>query len=1279
MMKRYPAPSTYLLAFALLLLTLGSPSQAHAQGPVTWQQTAGPVGGAITVLALHPDIPERVFAGTGSGLFVSEDAGAHWERLRGGTFGCQEINALAICSDDPALIYTGTSSGLFKSSDAGASWARLSNGLADNQIWSVAVHPCYPQVLYVGTERTVYQSLDRGATWGYANGGLPEGTIFSLAVHPENPYIVYAGTNDGIMVTADAGQTWYPASFGLPDHERVSIIVMTHDDPARMFVGTPEGLYASSDGGANWRQLEAAAKAGGISAIAFGAGGLYIGGSASIVLRSTDGGETWAQLPQVAGSPLISSVAISDGEISRILLGTNLGCYSLVASGENWAPSNVGMVNTGIRYVIDVPATRAELYAATSRDIYHTRDGGASWRQIGHGPWDSPLLLMAIDDQNTDHLYACTQQGDLYRSTVGGREWQYIHAPLVDGMQPTGLVICRYPQKSGITLLYLATKSHGLHRSTDQGASWQEIALPGGPTTIQTVTYVPAPTPYLLVSSGNEIHRLAIGLSEAAAIEQRTDGYSLADQVTSIVASPYKEGIAYASTSSGEIYRSADGGRSWDSLANNTLVANLRVEQLLVFPHKRGMLLICAITDAGIFCSYDSGENWTTTGISCLRENIVYCMAVDDREDDTVYLGTRAGVYRGIRTVPTLPPAIVSALWGALAVVLGLGGFLAFSRSRKQRMMQNELVAENWDLWSEIIDNVLLTHRMVTLELLQEIPAAFRPLAARRYIMTHRDNALSFHENPLLIEPVRQKPLQRFAEQWRALVEHLGDPTGARPPATRLTEQICDLLGFTPLDSRVYKNLFGCMVSAPTVRLSIPQKFPIIFALADEPDKELIRDARDLMQVLGATSFFALLIIVQDPSDPHPHSHEMRRLNRAGEADDFIVLSYRDLISLFWATDAARRLIEIILDQVDLTMVSPYIVAGAVPENMFFGRDYELKAIMRTVRDRSFAIVGGRKIGKTSVLTKVQRLMEQAGGFAPLYLDCQYITNHKTFFGALALNLQLDLDSSEPDVLRRVMIRLRQRHHGKALVMLLDETDRLLLFDTQHQYRLFLVFRALSQEGLCRFLFCGERYLYKGLHDPLSPLFNFCSILQLSYLLPRDARRIIQDPMSEMGILFADEDIILQEIIDLSSCHPNIIQQICKMLLKRVSDRGDRMIRREDLAAVRASDTFQEYLIEVTWGNANMLECLITVLMAHCETFTTADVRETLSRYDLGSSASIQSALQGLELYSILHRQGHDYSFAARSFQHLLIEAKLVDSFREGFLESLQAQENGHV
>lgn len=592
------------------------------------------------------------------------------------------------------------------------------------------------------------------------------------------------------------------------------------------------------------------------------------------------------------------------------------------------------------------------------------------------------------------------------------------------------------------------------------------------------------------------------------------------------------------------------------------------------------------------------------------------------------------------------------------------------SLMRRTRARSWGLLDDNWAAWDDLITSLLARHHYVTPAMLTPIPADVQLLAMRHYVHTHREQDLRLQLDPPCIEPARRLHLEEFAENWASLLERLTSLRSATPVAARLTEQLCELLGFSPLEQRAFKRLFGYMVKAPTVRLSIPPRFPIIFILQRDLHPRLIADLHDIMRVLNATAFFALLIVVGDQQTREDTGAARLKRWFWGGADDFIVLDYRDLMSLFLASDAVRRLVDIILTQVDLTMVSPYVTAGPVAENMFFGRDYELKTIMRTVRDRSFAIVGGRRIGKTSVLTQVQRLMEQTSGHAPFYLDCQYVTNYDEFFEALGLTCQLEIESTAPDTLRRAIIRLRRRSGNALIVLLLDEVDNLLAFDIANNTRLFRVFRALSQEGLCRFVFCGERQLNDGLHDPDSPLFNFCHVTRLSYLLPREARRMVQEPMMGLGIVFEDADALTEEILALTSCHPNLIQVICQMLIVEVNAREERIIRREDLERVRTSDEFRDTLLEVTWGNATALERLITVLMATRSQFTAEDMRQALGAQGCWVTGDkLEAALRSLVLFSILGKQGATYSFAARSFPKMVVDSHLREGLLDGLIE----------
>jgi len=1271
----------WLATCLVLLLTLLCPVPSQASGSIRWTQTGGPLGGTVNALAVHPDNPEVLFAGALNGVYKSTDGGAHWSHLAQGQLDCQEIGELDIDPLDANLVYAGGNEGLFRSTDGGASWVQLGSGLTSDLVLSLAIHPSRSEVLYVGGDGSVFKSTDRGDHWVRSGEGLPETNIWSLAIDPANPHTIFAGTDRGLYRSEDDGESWLLYGRGLPEDERVQVVVIDPHMTRRMWAGMPQGLFHSVDGGGTWLPVALAGEADSVSVVGLDPldeDTIYSNAGLRWVLKSVDGGANWTRLNDTGGEGLVLAIAIHPTDPKRLYLGTAQGLYRSLDGGDTWVVSNEGLVASEIRLVLDVPGNKDHLYAATRWGVYQTTDGGKTWNARNQGLANLDIVYLALDPVDPKHLFAATWEGEIYRSTDGGNNWALAHAPLTADAQITGIAIgWRKTALEVPTILYVGTDGAGVWRSLDFGVSWEPLTIGLPDPRIGAIWLSPREQQqFVYVGAGKEVYRLPVSSDLAEMLLwRRVTVQPLDGRITSGLVEPGTRGYIVVATDSGGIYRGKADEEQWTNLTGGWLPANLRIEALAIAsPNKRAPLLY-ATTNGGVYSGGDDGRRWTLNGDNCLQRAVIHSVAVDDHQPERIYVGTaRSGVYLGHDTASRAASWLNYGL--ALIVVLAL--LVAGETGRRylgryKLARQGKMIDQNWGIWDQAIAEALDANDRATAGMLSAIPAQMRHIAMRRYIDAHRDQDLVFQEEAQVIVPAGHLKLQQFADSWASLVERLDSTKRAVPIAGHITEQLCELLGFSPLESRTYKSLFGYMVKAPAVRLSIPPRFPFVFMLGRGLREEDIRDVRDLMSVLNVTSFFALLIVLDEDPNHRERARELKRLVR-GSSDDFIVLDYHDLRSLFLARDAEHRLIDMILAQVDLTVVSPYVVSGPVPENMFFGRDYELKAIMRTIRDRSFAIVGGRKIGKTSILAKVWRLIEQTAGFTPFYLDCQHVISHADFFGALALVCQVEIDSSSPEVLRRVILRLRRQRREGTIVLLLDEVDKMLAYDMQHQMHLFGVFRGASQEGLCRFVLCGERRLHGALHDPNSPLFNFANTMRLSYLTERDTRRVIQEPMATMGLAFEDQDALLEGIVELSSCHPNLVQAICQMLVVQVNARGDRVIRRDDLARVRASDEFREFFFEVTWGNATPLERLISVLMAEASSFGAADVRQALvARGCSVSNAEVEAALDGLGLFSILRKQGSIYSFEPKSFPVILAESQLAEGFIEGLLEELKA------
>ncbi len=637
---------------------------------------------------------------------------------------------------------------------------------------------------------------------------------------------------------------------------------------------------------------------------------------------------------------------------------------------------------------------------------------------------------------------------------------------------------------------------------------------------------------------------------------------------------------------------------------------------------------------------------------------------------------SRVGLWPPVLIYAPPPAPVLVPEWIALPIVLlSLAVLVAAAvlvwYTQFSQVAQERGWSRDWPLWDAEISHALWTFGQANESNIPKLPYRRLARALQRYVNLHPDDGLTLQTSPIALKLDNYLPAQRFLSHWKAAWE-VGDSEEAFVSVTsQMVDQLCKFLGFVRMEERAYKGLIGYVVRAPSLRLKIPARFPIVFIPHHEVNEEDIRVLRDLMGVLNMTSYFALIVDLRDAPDVD-QQQSLKRLVRQA-IHDFIVLDGQDMRTLLAARDHPRRLIQIILDQVDLTVVSPYVTSGPVPTNMFFGREHELKTIMRTVRDTNFAIIGGRKIGKTSVLARVHRLLQEVPEFAPLYLDCQAVRSDTDFFEAIYALWRTPLPSPTPEGFRRMMTDMIAKTPNHAIVLLFDEIDGLLQFDVNRGEQLFRIFRALAQENQVRFIFCGEKVLSAALRNPRLVFFNFCNVLPLTYLTPQEACRVVIEPMQEMGIALEDDGDLAEHIVSLTSGHPNIVQYLCQKLIERVNLRHERYIRRADVDALCQSTQFSEYFATISWGNANALERLVTLIMLERPAVTIGEMADLLRARGLGvPPAQLESAFDGLCLYSILRRDGPKYAFAADAFPAVLRRSQDVDGLFASLVPEIQ-------
>lgn len=506
-----------------------------------------------------------------------------------------------------------------------------------------------------------------------------------------------------------------------------------------------------------------------------------------------------------------------------------------------------------------------------------------------------------------------------------------------------------------------------------------------------------------------------------------------------------------------------------------------------------------------------------------------------------------------------------------------------------------------------------------------------------------------------------RRRLATLDERWQCLIDAAAGGGSARfveESRRLLDEHLREAIGFrVEREIPLRRGVAGFLVEAPMLWIR-HTRFPILFLQQDD-DPALVDRLAEFLQAGQLLGYFVVLVAVPAPGEA-PGARALRdRINGSPYRYDFVVLDREQLAALVIANEA-RRFVEIILEQgTDPGSLSPYVVRGPVPENMFFGREREVKTLTQGIGARSFAVVAGRRMGKSSTLLRVQRALLTDPRYEPIYLSCEDSPTWGEFLAMLDRVADGAGDTVEdPALVRPRVAALRARAGGRTIVFLLDEIDALLAHDIERSGRLFRALRAVAHEGFCRFVFSGSRTLYQSLHDPGSPFFNFCEEILLRPLDEKAVEAIIRKPMQQLGFYLPDPERLVAEIVRVTSSHPNLVQVVCQQL---VAGSLDRQVEAAQVERIAAQRQLQRDFIETAWSDTTPFERIVSLLSAG-PTFSLAELAAEARRRGLPDEGRVAEALEMLELYSLVTPDGDQYRFALEAYPAMVRRSHDVEA-----------------
>ena len=621
-------------------------------GGTYWRNISDGFFGSSSVgaLAVADADPSVIYAGTGEacirsnvshgdGIYRSTDAGATWRHI--GLDDTRHVSRIRVDPRDPDRLYVAAlghafgpnaQRGVFRSKNGGGAWERVLFKSERAGAIDLSMDPRNPRVLYAaiwqalrtpwslvgaGPESGLWRSTDGGDTWHDLTDrpGMPDGIKgrIGVAASPARSGRVWAivEAEDGVLLLSDdGGDTWERVNDSTIVRQRPFYHhhIFAHPTREDTMWTLPIQAWRSDDGGRTFSMMTTPHSDNHDLWIDPRDPQRMIEGNDGGACVSFDGGDTWstiynqptAQFYHAAVDTRHPYRVYGTQQDNSAISTPSRSIKGAIPFSESYAvgPSESGYVavrpdNPDIVYsgaIGSAPGGGGAL-------VRYNHATGESriitvWPEMSYGlgardmkyrfQWTFPIVISPHDP---NVLYAAANR--VFRSTDEGTRWEAVSPDLTrndpDKGEPGGGPISRdvsgaevyctifsfaeSPHESGV--FWAGTDDGLVHVSRDGGATWDAVTPPGLPEWA-TVSMI-------------ELSPHEPDTAWLAAWNYKLDDYS-----------PY-------------LYRTRDGGRSWESIADGIPEGEF-VRVVREDPVRAGLIYVC--TETGVYVSPDSGASW---------------------------------------------------------------------------------------------------------------------------------------------------------------------------------------------------------------------------------------------------------------------------------------------------------------------------------------------------------------------------------------------------------------------------------------------------------------------------------------------------------------------------------------------------------------------------------------------------------------------------------------------------------------------------------------------
>jgi hypothetical protein len=476
----------------------------------------------------------------------------------------------------------------------------------------------------------------------------------------------------------------------------------------------------------------------------------------------------------------------------------------------------------------------------------------------------------------------------------------------------------------------------------------------------------------------------------------------------------------------------------------------------------------------------------------------------------------------------------------------------------------------------------------------------------------------------------------------------------------RLLRLLHEELGYTVREGKSALDYDLFYIDLSSWKLRLTSLTPVVWVKTRDMDSVPAQHVmQSLADVVRERNLSRQIVLVLLDGNSHPLFRYKSSLN-----SNLVLVGAEEQKNVIQSRRPSGELLDLISAQVPISYLSPYETRAPVTGSRFFGREYEISRILANP-DTNHTVLGIRRIGKTSLLREIERILKEREEAARVvYLECSDLLSTDDYIREVVRKLnprelpRLHMQKYVfffPNFLERMSKLLKAK-----IIFLLDEIDNLVIMQ-RGDWELFRMLRASSNKGACQYIIAGFREAMREQYLLDSPFYNFAQELRLNEFSRQQARELIVTPMGNLRVRVRSEEAIVDRIYEETAGHPNLIQYYCLILLRKLDQTGMREINPQSLIDVYSDEGFTSHLLTSFMQNTeNREKALIYAVLMSAEDagmkgFSHEKIDAVLRKGGITlQQTAIDEACNLLTLAGVIHRKGKEYTFTSPVFTKVL-------------------------